>query len=251
MHAGFVQGGLASSKDTPGLLSVGRIAYEPLWVFYTGSAKLERLTDLKGKRILVGPAGGGTSGLALRLLAANGITGRNRDADQPRAAGLCRHARQRARRMRAFSCSRPRRRTIQRLLRTPNVGLMSFANADAYIQRFPFLSRLVLREGVVDFAANIPPADTTLIATTAAVLVREDAHRALVNLLAQALHEVHGQPATDGGQRGPAVSARRRVPDRRTIPSSLCRRRRGASTARARRFCSATCRSGSPPWSTA
>jgi hypothetical protein len=29
--------------------------------------------------------------------------------------------------------------------------------------------------------------------------VREDAHRALVNLLAQALHEVHGQPATDGG----------------------------------------------------
>ena len=90
-------------------------------------------------------------------------------------------------------------RTIQRLLRTPNVRLMSFANADAYIQRFPFLSRLVLREGVVDFAANIPPADTTLIATTTAVLVREDAHRALVNLLAQALHEVHGQPATDGG----------------------------------------------------
>ena len=94
VHAGFVQGGLASSKDKPGLLSVGRVAYEPLWVFYAGSAKLERLTDLKGKRILVGPAGGGTSGLALRLLAANGITGRNRDVDQPRAAGLCRHARQ-------------------------------------------------------------------------------------------------------------------------------------------------------------
>ena len=66
-------------------------------------------------------------------------------------------------------------------------------------QRFPFLSRLVLREGVVDFAANIPPADTTLLATTAAVLVREDAHRALVNLLAQALQEVHRQPAIEGG----------------------------------------------------
>jgi TRAP-type uncharacterized transport system substrate-binding protein len=57
VHAGFVQGGLASSKDKPGLLSVGRVAYEPLWVFYGGSAKLERLTDLKGKRILVGPPG--------------------------------------------------------------------------------------------------------------------------------------------------------------------------------------------------
>ena len=74
---------------------------------------------------------------------------------------------------------------------------MSFANAEAYTQRFPFLSRLVLRQGVVDFAANIPPADTTLIATTAAVLVREDAHSALVNLLAQALQEVHGQPMAD------------------------------------------------------
>jgi hypothetical protein len=88
-------------------------------------------------------------------------------------------------------------RTIQRLLRTPNVRLMSFANADAYIQRFPFLSRLELRQGVVDFAANIPPAETTLIATTAALLVRADAHPALVNLLAQAVQASHGQPTVD------------------------------------------------------
>ena len=113
---------------------------------------------------------------------------------------------------------------------------MSFANADAYTQRFPFLSRLVLRQGVVDFAANIPPADTTLIATTAAVLVRADAHSALVNLLAQALAR-GARPA--GGrcrQRGPAVPARRRVPDGRTIPSSPCPRTRAASTARAPPF---------------
>jgi hypothetical protein len=74
---------------------------------------------------------------------------------------------------------------------------MSFANADAYTQRFPFLTKLTLREGVVDFAANLPAADTVLLATTAAVLVREDAHRALVSLLAQALQEVHAAPAVD------------------------------------------------------
>jgi TRAP-type uncharacterized transport system substrate-binding protein len=197
VHAGFVQGGLASSKDTPGLLSVGRVAYEPLWVFYTGSGKLERLTDLKGKRILVGPAGGGTSGLALRLLAANGITGETAtliNRELPDYVDMLAKGEADA----GFLVLAAEARTIQRLLRAPNVRLMSFANADAYIQRFPFLSRLVLREGVVDFAANIPPTDTTLIATTTAVLVREDAHRALVNLLAQALHEVHGQPAAEG-----------------------------------------------------
>ena len=159
--------------------------------FYTGSAQLERLTDLKGKRILVGPADSGTTGLALRLLAANGITGETAtliNRELPDYVDLLGKGEADA----GFLVLAPEARTIQRLLRTPNVRLMSFANADAYTQRFPFLSRLVLREGVVDFAANLPPADTTLIATTVAVLVREDVHRALVNLLAQALNEVHG-----------------------------------------------------------
>jgi TRAP-type uncharacterized transport system substrate-binding protein len=198
VHAGFVQGGLVSSKDAPGLLSVGRVAYEPLWVFYAGGTRLERLAGLKGKRILVGPAGSGTSGLALRLLAANGVTAETAtliNRELPDYVDLLGKGEADA----GFLVLAPEARTVQRLLRTPDVHLMSFANADAYIQRFPFLSRLVLREGVVDFAANLPPADTVLLSTTAAVLVREDAHRALVNLLAQALHAAHGQPASDPG----------------------------------------------------
>ena len=196
VHAGFVQGGLASSKDTPGLLSIGRVAYEPLWVFYTGSDRIEWLTDLKGKRILVGPAGSGTNGLALRLLAANGITSETAkliNRELPDYVDLLANGEADA----GFLVLAPEAKTIQRLLRTPNVHLMSFTNAEAYAQRFPFLSRLVLRQGVVDFAANVPPTDTTLIATTAAVLVRQDVHPALINLLAQALHEVHSQPTID------------------------------------------------------
>jgi uncharacterized protein len=199
VHAGFVQGGIASSKDTARLQSVGRIAYEPLWVFYAGSARLERLGDLRGKRILVGPAGSGTSALATRLLAANGITAATAtliDRELPDYVELLGKGEADA----GFLVLAPEARTVQRLLRTPNVRLMSFANADAYMQRFPFLSRLVLREGVIDLAANVPPADTTLVATTAAVLVRDDAHRALVNLLAQALQEAHGQPSAAAGE---------------------------------------------------
>ena len=212
VHAGFVQGGLASSKDTPGLLSVGRVAYEPLWVFYAGSARLERLTDLKGKRILVGPAGGGTSGLALRLLAANGITAETAtliNRELPDYVDLLAKGEADA----GFLVLAPEARTIQRLLRTPNVHLMSFANAEAYTQRFPFLSRLVLRQGVVDFAANIPPADTTLIATTAAVLVR-------AGCPPRARQPAGAGPArgarpADGRRerRGAAVPARRRISD--------------------------------------
>ena len=202
VQAGFVQGGLTSTKEAPGLQSVGRIAYEPLWVFYTGDAPLERLSDLKGKRILVGPAGSGTSGLAMRLLAANGITNNSASLihrELPDYVDMLSGGEADA----GFLVLAPEARTIQRLLRAPRVRLMSFANAKSYTQRFPFLSRLVLREGVVDLAANVPPTDVTLIATTAAVLVREDAHPALVNLLAQAMQEVHGQPATDTGGETP------------------------------------------------
>ena len=196
VDAGFVQGGLASNTSAPGLLSVGRIAYEPLWIFYTGNARLERLTDLKGKRILVGPAGSGTNGLALRLLSANGITSETAtliNRELPDYVDLLAKGEADA----GFLVLAPEAKTVQRLLRTPNIRLMSFMNAESYTQRFPFLSSLVLREGVVDFAANIPPNDTTLIATTTAVLVRRDVHPALVNLLAQSLHDVHGQPTID------------------------------------------------------
>lgn len=202
VQAGFVQGGIASTKSSPGLQSAGRIAYEPLWVFYAGEAPLERLSDLRGKRVLVGPEGSGTSGLAMRLLAANGITAESATLihrELPDYVDMLSGGEADA----GFLVLAPEARTIQRLMRAPRVRLMSFVNAESYTQRFPFLSRLVLREGVVDLAANLPPADVTLIATTAAVLVREDAHPALVNLLAQAMQEVHGQPATDTGGETP------------------------------------------------
>jgi TRAP-type uncharacterized transport system substrate-binding protein len=206
VHAGFVQGGLATSRDAPGVLSVGRVAYEPLWVFHRAGTPVGRLSDLKGKRILVGPAGSGTSGLALRLLAVNGITAETAaliNSELPQYVEKLGQGEADA----GFLVLAAEAQTIQRLLRQPDIKLMSFVNADAYIQRFPFLARLVLREGVVDFAANVPPSDTVLLATTAAVLVREDAHRALVSLLAQAVQEVHGSPAVDAHGEAPLFQA--------------------------------------------
>ena len=37
-------------------MSLGRINYAPLWIFYRGPEPLDRLTQLKGKRVVVGPA---------------------------------------------------------------------------------------------------------------------------------------------------------------------------------------------------
>src|SRR5262249_9193373 len=79
----------------------------------------------------------------------------------------------------------------QSWLRDPTVRLMSLSQAEALARLFPYLTRLVLPQGVIDLEKNIPPADVSLIATTSAVVVRKDLHPALVYLLAQAMAEEH------------------------------------------------------------
>jgi len=193
---GILQGGIASNKHAPDLRSMGRVSYEPLWVFYRGSEPITRLSQLQGKRILVGPTGGGTHHLAMKLLAASGIT--------PETATLIPmhlpnyiEAFETAKADAGFLVLAPDANTVQRLFQMPGMQLMSFAQADGYSQRFPFLSRLELKQGVVDFGKNIPPADTALVATKTALVVKDSLHPAITSLLAEAVLAVHGQPEFD------------------------------------------------------
>jgi len=78
----FVQGGVLlppADPDAPeaqGLWSLGSLFYEPVWVFYRGEANgkaLNRLSDLRGKRVAIGPEGSGVRQLAQQLLSASEV----------------------------------------------------------------------------------------------------------------------------------------------------------------------------------
>ena len=43
----FTFGGVTNSQQSPELMSLGRISYAPIWIFYHGRETLERLTQLK------------------------------------------------------------------------------------------------------------------------------------------------------------------------------------------------------------
>ena len=73
--AGFVQGGLVGENPPPELVSLGSVAYQPLWVFYRGSTRISLLSELSGKRIGIGGKGTASNGLARTLLQFNGIQG--------------------------------------------------------------------------------------------------------------------------------------------------------------------------------
>src|SRR5215472_12589281 len=68
VQIGFVTGGLSNSEDAPNLSSMGLISNVPFWIFYPSSDSIAGLSQLKGKRIAVGPEGSGVRYTAERLL---------------------------------------------------------------------------------------------------------------------------------------------------------------------------------------
>jgi TRAP transporter TAXI family solute receptor len=186
----LIQGGVGNSETAPDLLSLGRMFMEPVWVFYKSSTGIDRLVDLRGKRIAVGPQGSGTRELAVALLEPNGITlttATLKDIGGDDAAACLRQDECDA----IFLVASPESKVVQSLFRDSSIRLMSFRQAEALTRIFPFLAHVVLPHGVIDFVADIPRQDTHLVAAQAALVVRSDIHPAIVGLLVQAAREVH------------------------------------------------------------
>lgn len=196
-QVGFVQGGVvepkeeADARDDSGLLSLGSVFYEPVWVFYRGDKALTRLTDLRGKRIAIGQEGSGVRQLAQQMLAANEIEAG--DGLVPLAGLRAAEELQQGRIDAAFIIAAEKAPVVQVLLRSPGVKVMSFAQAGAYQRRLPFLTKLTFPHGVADLVRDFPPEDIKLLAPTANLIIRDDLHPALQTLLLQAASEVHGK----------------------------------------------------------
>ncbi len=189
----FVQGGTYPSKYRQHLLSLGSLYYEPLWVFYHSPTQVSQIIDLNGKRIAVGEEGSGTRAVAELLLQENGIRRSptvlsslgGRDASN---ALLKREVDA------AFFIASPRSPTVEGLLTESQIKVMDFKRAEAYTRRHRHLFSLTFPQAVIDLQKNIPPHDTTLIATTANLVVGMDFHPALVDLVLTAAKEIHGAP---------------------------------------------------------
>ena len=195
VDAAFIQGGTARPGEDDELVSLGDFYHEPLWIFYREAALRggDKLLDLKGMRIAVGGAGSGTRQLAMELLAANGIDAKNTKLIE--AGGMDLVERLQQRQIDAvFAVGPTQSALVWSLLYTPGVRLMSLSHAEAYTRRFPYLTRLLLPRGAIDLPLDIPPRDIQLVSPLATLLVREDTHPALIDLLMQAAAEVHGEP---------------------------------------------------------
>ncbi len=148
-----MQGGVGGAPAEAALCSLASLYFEPLWIFTRGAAAPARLL-----------LGGMAAAEALLAGAADA----------------------------AFFVASPESSVVRRLLEAEGVQVLGLARAEAYTRRYHFLSKLVLPEGVINFARTLPPRDIVLLAPTANLVVREDLHPALIVLLLQAAEEIHG-----------------------------------------------------------
>ncbi|MCE9568773.1 MAG: ABC transporter substrate-binding protein [Rhodocyclales bacterium] len=195
VDAAFIQGGTAHPVEDDALVSLGDFYYEPLWIFYRDGAvgSGDKVLELRGKRVAIGGEGSGTNQLARELLAANGLDAKNTRLIEAGGLGLVEKL-GKSEIDAVFVVGPTQSSLVWSLLYTPGVRLMNLAHAEAYARRFPHLARLVLPRGAIDLTLDIPAQDVQLVSPMATLLVREDTHPALIDLLMQAASEVHGAP---------------------------------------------------------
>jgi len=83
-------------------------------------------------------------------------------------------------------------RAVWAALHDPQLRLLRYGHADAYPRLLPFIRKLTLPSGAIDVAHDIPEKDVALIGTEAMLAARDGLHPALIELLVDAAHEIHG-----------------------------------------------------------
>lgn len=186
----FVQGGQAATQEAKDVLMLASLYYQPLWIFVRRGETVDTLAALAGKKVSLGMPGSGTNVLGEPLLAANGVTEKN--------ATLVHVPTDRTQWMLhggqvdvALLVGGVRMPAVTAALADPALELVSLANADAYPQRYRYLTKRTLYAGAISFAPEVPPHDVALITTEAMLAARHTVHPAIVNLLLETIRDEH------------------------------------------------------------
>jgi hypothetical protein len=86
------------------------------------------------------------------------------------------------------------REIMRKLRKNDDIEIASFRQADGYLRKFRFLSKMTLPEGAYDLGKNEPPRTVTLVGPTVELVARQSLHPALSDLLIGAAREIHGGP---------------------------------------------------------
>lgn len=190
----IVPSGITNPRESPNLVSLGTLFYEPLWLFYHGREPLRSREGLRGGTISIGAEGSGTRALSLEFLARAGII------EEQFAKFVSLPPQEATERLlrgeinAAILLAPWESPLVRKLLAADDVQLLQILHADGYVALYPFLSEVVLPSGVGDMAKSRPPNNVVLLAPKASLVIRDDLHPAIQYLLLRAAGEIHSPP---------------------------------------------------------
>ena len=193
----FMQGGFGylgtsgERRESSRIETLANVDIEGAWLFTRGRS-ITSLLELKGLRVAVGPNGGGSRRVALKLFDQAKI-----DLTTVTLSGQVGPAAVDALNQGAvdavFFVAPPESSTLKRLLGLPSAQLASLGKSAAIAERNPYLEPRLLTQGA--FGNGLPLRDTTILTATASLVAREDLHPALKRMALAVSTEVH----TGGG----------------------------------------------------
>lgn len=190
----IIPSGITNRRDSPELVSLGTLFYEPLWIFSHGRALSERGRLSRKLRISVGAEGSGSRAFSVEFLARLGITDGRNASLLALTSGEAGEKLVRGEIDAAILLDAWESPLVRELLAARDVHLVSAPRADSWVALYPYLNKVVLPAGVADMARNVPPENVTLLAPKANLVVREDLHPAIQYLLLQAAAQIHSGP---------------------------------------------------------
>jgi TRAP-type uncharacterized transport system substrate-binding protein len=193
LQAAFIQGGLISnSAQAKGLMSLGSIGYEPVWIFHRKDLFPDSLLtqeDFMNVPISIGQPGSGTYQHALRLLKLNDFTltdnfkkMSNEEAVEAFKNGTI-HA--------VIMVDGLDSANVQAMLKDPRARMAGFKRAEAFSRLLPIYHLLTIPEGSLDLARNEPPKDIKTITTTTNIVIDPNMHPAIQLLFLQAAEKIN------------------------------------------------------------
>ena len=195
IQAAFVQGGMIAVDNLSGVESLGSVDYEPVWIFYRKNTFNEGIhvsdRDIAKLRINIGAIGSGTHAQAVNILKENHLT--------PTAPNLLSmnnsdavNAIERGEIDAIFLVDGYESPNVQRLIKNPNIRLVTFSRADAYTRLMPYFEELGVPMGGFDLGRNIPDHPIQLISTTTNLLIDDRLHPAIQVLFLEAAQAING-----------------------------------------------------------
>ena len=200
VQAAFVQAGIYNPTGIAGILSLGSVAYEPIWFFYRGSdleiSKFhfqgDRFKKLLSMKTSIGEVGSGTYSQALHILKAGGL-------EQFIPQFLTMSSAEGVRALLGgeidvlFLVDQLESPNVQKLLSEPGLNLIGFGRAEAYTRILPYLEILSVPTAGFSLVRDFPPEPIQLLTTTTQLLVDDRMHPALQYLFLEAAEEINGK----------------------------------------------------------